>query len=153
MSPASLAIMVIWLLTKYLGSICIIILFIEKMLLKDIETNFPFISVATYGGKEYVGIITNQDQHVTSMYVYSSLATQKEREKFLELGNIWWWESNRMIPINIFLRKEFEKFRYALMTMNSKDVKVTIGPVVNLNNLSIKRVKRKSVQLVRRNKK
>ena len=75
------------------------------MLLKDIETNFPFISVATYGGKEYVGIITNQDQHVTSMYVYTSLDSQKEREKFLELGNIWWWESNRMIPINIFLRK------------------------------------------------
>ena len=32
------------------------------------------------------------------------------------------------------------------------DVKVTIGPCVNLNNLSIKRVKRKSVQLVKKPK-
>jgi hypothetical protein len=67
----------------------------------------------------------------------------------LELGETWWWESNRMIPINIFLRREIEPYRYALMTMNSKDVKITVGPTVNLNNLAIKRVKRKSVQLVR----
>ena len=123
------------------------------MLLKDIETNFPFISVASYGGVEYVGIIVNQDQHVTTMYVYTSLHTNREKKKFLELGDIWWWESNRMIPVYIFLREEFERFQYALMTMNSKDVKISVGPCVNLNNLSVKRVKRKSVQLVRRSKK
>jgi hypothetical protein len=38
------------------------------------------------------------------------------------------------------------------MTMNSKDVKVTSGPVVNIGNLAIKRVKRKSVQLMRKPK-
>jgi len=38
------------------------------------------------------------------------------------------------------------------MTMNTKDVKVTVGPVVNLGNLAVKRVKRKSVQLVRKPK-
>ena len=57
-----------------------------------------------------------------------------------------------MIPINIFLNKEMTKFQFALMTMNSKDVKVTIGPCVNLNALNVKRVKRKSVQLVRKSK-
>ena len=36
--------------------------------------------------------------------------------------------------------------------MNSKDVKVTVGPIVNLGNLSVKRVKRKSVQLIRKPK-
>ena len=40
------------------------------MLLKDIEKNFPYISVVQYGGQEYVGIIINQDQFVTSMYVH-----------------------------------------------------------------------------------
>ena len=43
------------------------------MLRKEIEENYPFISVVTYGGAEYVGIITNQDQFVTSMLVYSNL--------------------------------------------------------------------------------
>ena len=36
------------------------------------------------------------------------------------------------------------------MTMNSKDVKVSVGPTVNLNNKSIKRVKRKNVQLIKK---
>jgi|TARA_B110000444_G_scaffold184199_1_gene173213 hypothetical protein len=123
------------------------------MLLKNIENDFPFISVATYGGVEYVGIIVNQDQYVTTMYIYNNLIDDIHKKIFLELGDIWWWESNRMIPINIFLRTEMEIFQYALMSMNSKDVKVTIGPVVNLGNLSVKRIKRKSVQLVRRSKK
>ena len=57
-----------------------------------------------------------------------------------------------MIPISIFMRKEMEQFRNILTTMNSKDVKVVMGPTVNLNNLSVKRVKRKSVQLIRKPK-
>ncbi len=122
------------------------------MLLKDIENNLPYISVVHYGGNEYVGIIINQDQYVTSMYVYTLLHTEPEKELLLELGDTWWWESNRLIPINIFLGGEMERFKYAIMTMNSKDVKVTIGPCVNLNNLAIKRVKRKSVQLVKKPK-
>jgi hypothetical protein len=122
------------------------------MLLKDIEQNFPYISVVHYGGNEYVGIVINQDQYVTSMYVYTDLKTDDEKRLLLEMGDVWWWESNRMIPINIFLRKEMEQFRYVIQTMNSKDVKVTIGPCVNLNNLAIKRVKRKSVQLVKKPK-
>jgi hypothetical protein len=122
------------------------------MLLKDIEENFPFISVVVYGGQEYVGIIVNQDQLVTTMYVYNSLKTDLEKQQLLELGETWWWESNRMIPISIFLAGEMTPFQYCLMTMNSKDVKVTLGPCVNLNNLSVKRIKRKNVQLVRKNK-
>ena len=120
------------------------------MLLKDIETNFPYISVVTYGGNEYVGIISNQDAYITSMYIFSALKTDIEKEIFLEMGNTWWWESNRMIPINIFLNKDMEQFKYIMMTMNSKDVKVTLGPTVNLNKLSVKRVKRKSVQLLKK---
>ena len=120
------------------------------MLTKDIEQNFPYISVVTYGGNEYVGIIANQDQYVTTMFVYTDLKTNKEKERLLELGSVWWGEANRMIPINIFLREDMKNFNYCLLTMNSKDVKVTIGPVTNINNLTVKRVKRKSVQLVRK---
>ena len=123
------------------------------MLLKDIQENFPFISVVTYGGAEYVGIIINQDQWVTSMYVFTNLKTDREKKMFLQLGETWWWESNRMIPINIFLRDELTAMRYAITTMNSKDVRVSIGPTVNLGEMQIKRIKRKSVQLVKNPKK
>ena len=119
---------------------------------KDIEDKFPFLSVVTYGGNEYVGIVCNQDNFITSMYVYSELQTDRHRDLFLEMGETWWWESNRMIPINIFLRKEMDKFRYCLVNMNSKDVKIVHGPTVNLKNLTLKRVKRRSVQLVKKPK-
>lgn len=120
------------------------------MLTKDIEENFPFLSVVSYGGNEYIGIISNQDQHVTSMYIYTHLRTDSDKQSFLDLGDVWWWESNRLIPINIFLKGEFDRFRYCIMTMNTKDVIVSIGPTVNLNNLALKRVKRKNVQLIRK---
>ncbi|MGY8864481.1 MAG: hypothetical protein ACKVJK_02500 [Methylophagaceae bacterium] len=122
------------------------------MLLKDIKEDFPFISVVHYGGNEYVGIIINQDQYVTTMYIYTALHTDEDKKLLLDLGDIWWWESNRLIPISIFLRNEIYPLHYGVMTMNSKDVKVTLGPTVNLGNLSIKRVKRKQVQLVKKPK-
>lgn len=118
----------------------------------NIEEQFPFISVLNYGQDEYVGIIINQDQYVTSFYDLESVKTLDEKGKILELGEIWWWESNRQIPINIFLRKEIEGFKYCIKTFNSKDVKIILGPVVNLMNLSLKRIKRKSVQLVRKSR-
>ena len=122
------------------------------MLRKDIAENFPFISVVNYGDKEYVGVINNQDHNITSMYIYTQLQTEKEKKTFLDLCESWWWESNRMIPIGIFLRKEIQYFKSILMMMNTKDVRIVIGPTVNLYNLAVKRTKRKSVQLVRKPK-
>jgi hypothetical protein len=120
------------------------------MLLKEIEDQFPYVSVIAYGGSEYVGIISNQDQYVTTMFVYTNLKSDDHKRLLLDLGEAWWWESNRLIPINIFLRREIEPVRYCMMTMNSKDVKIVVGPCVNLNNLALKRVKRKSVQLIKK---
>lgn len=118
-------------------------------LTEEIRENFPFISVVHYGGIEYVGVIINQDQYVTSIYNFEELRTEDDRKLFLELGEVWWWESNRTIPISIFLKNEMEQFRYSIMTMNTKDVSVVFGPTINLHNMSIKRVKRKMIQLVR----
>jgi|TARA_B100001094_G_scaffold208781_1_gene202720 hypothetical protein len=120
------------------------------MLTKEIQENFPFLSVVTYGGNEYIGVIINQDATVTSMYVYTELRTKNEQAAFLELGEAWWWESNRLIPINIFLKNEMDPYKYCIITMNSKDVRVMIGPCVNISNMTVKRIKRKSVQLIRK---
>jgi hypothetical protein len=118
-------------------------------LTEEIRENFPFISVVHYGGVEYVGVVINQDQYVTSIYNYEELRSEEERKHFLELGEVWWWESNRSIPISIFLKQEMEPYRYSIMTMNTKDVNVVFGPTINLHNMAIKRVKRKMIQLVK----
>jgi hypothetical protein len=116
----------------------------------NIEHNLPFISVLNYGNDEYVGIVINQDQYVTSFYDLNAIHAAEDKATFLEIGEIWWWESNRQFPISIFCREEIRPFAYAIKTFNSKDTRIILGPVVNLMNLTIKRVKRKSVQLVRR---
>ena len=116
----------------------------------NIEQKLPFISVINYGADEYVGIIINQDQFVTSFYDLNAIKTSDERSIFLEIGETWWWESNRQFPITIFCREQIVPFAYAIKTFNSKDTRVILGPVVNLMNLTLKRVKRKSVQLVRK---
>jgi hypothetical protein len=116
----------------------------------NIEQNLPFISVINYGENEYVGIIINQDQFVTSFYDLNAIKTPEEKTVFLDIGETWWWESNRQFPINIFCREQIYPFSYCIKTFNSKDVRVLLGPVVNLMNLTMKRVKRKSVQLVRK---
>lgn len=81
------------------------------------------------------------------------MLNDSEKEILLELGEQWWWESNRKIPINIFLKNEMIVFRQYIKTLNSKDVEHIFGPMVNLNEIAEKRVKRKSIQLVRTVKK
>jgi len=113
------------------------------------QQNYPFVSCIKSNETEYVGIVINFDSHVASIYDISIIKDIKEKNQFLELGEIWWWESNRRIPINIFLKKEMAVFRYIIKTFNSKDVSIIFGPTVNLSEIAEKRVKRKSIQLIR----
>ena len=120
---------------------------------EQIRDNFPFISCVKSNDKEYVGIVINFDDYVASIYDISMITGEAERQLFLEMGEVWWWESNRKIPINIFLKKEMQVFRPFIKTFNSKDAELLFGPLVNLSEIAEKRVKRKSIQLVRSVKK
>jgi len=117
---------------------------------ENLQENFPFITVLNHVNAEYVGIVINQDSQVTSMYDYSSIRSDNEKQRFLELGEVWWWESNRQIPINIFLNKEIIEFRYAIRNFSTKDVKIMLGPCTSLNDIIVKRIKRKSITLIRK---
>jgi hypothetical protein len=117
---------------------------------ENLQQNFPFISVVNHVNQEYVGVVINQDAQVTSMYDYSLIKTDGEKTRFLELGEVWWWESNRQIPINIFLLKEILPFRYAIRNFSTKDTKVSLGPCTSLNDIIVKRIKRRSITLVRK---
>ncbi len=111
---------------------------------------YPFLSFLTYGGNEYIGIIQNLDDVITSIYDFSVLKTSEQKILYLELAETWWWESNRMIPINIFLKQDWVQFRPTLKTFNSKDVELKYGPALSLKENSQKRSKRRSITLVRR---
>lgn len=116
----------------------------------QIQEKFPFLSCVVLGETEYVCIIQNTDDKVMSFYDLSAIQDPNERRLFLEFGEMWWWESNRQLPINIFLRGHMEMFRYCLRTINVKDAEVLFGPVTSLNELFNKRVKRRQIQLIKR---
>jgi len=111
---------------------------------------YPFITLCVYANVEYVGVVQNKDDAVTTIYDFGSIPLQEDKMKFLELATTWWWESNRSIPINIFLRTEWEPFRYTLRTFVNKDLEILHGPACSLLDISRKKTKRKSITLVRR---
>jgi len=112
--------------------------------------DFPFLTLISYGGNEYIGIIQNVDNNLASMYNFENVKTIEDKKEFLELGEEWWWGTNRMIPINIIYKTRFEKFRPALVTFSLKDFEVIHGPVVSLSNIIQRRVKRRNIQLIRK---
>jgi hypothetical protein len=110
----------------------------------------PFLTYLIYGGNEYIGIVQNVDDVVTTIYDFGLLKDQTQKKTYLELGDQWWWESHRQIPINLFLKQDWVQFKFSLRTMNSKDVKIVYGPYVSLKEMASKRSKRRSITLVRR---
>ena len=123
---------------------------VDKDFFTKLTENHPFITVCSYAGQDYVGIVQNRDDLVTTIYDYGSIVDSNVKEKFLKLGDCWWWESNRTIPINIFLKMEWQPFRHYLRTFINKDLEILHGPVCSLSELAQKKSKRKSITLVRR---
>ena len=117
----------------------------------ELQEKFPFLSCVKYANNEYVGILQNQDNHVTSIYVYDLIKTEELKQEFLDLGEIWWWDSNRTIPINIFLNRELTRFRDCIKTFNTKDVEVMFGPTTSINNVLKKRIIRRNISLLKKN--
>lgn len=116
----------------------------------NINEELEFLTGIRYGNNEYVGIVVNQDNQIITFYDVDFINTVAEKKEFLELGNLWWWESNRMLPIDVFLHHEMKPYHYCLRTFINKDVEILFGPVTSLQKLIKKRIKRRSIQLVKK---
>lgn len=121
-----------------------------KNMFSTLSEHYPFITLCVYAGIEYVGIIQNQDNAVTTIYDFGSIIDDSQKRKFIELANTWWWESNRSIPINIFLKTEWDQFRPFLRTFSNSDLEIIHGPVCSLKEISSRKKKRRSITLVRK---
>lgn len=87
---------------------------------------------------------------MASMYCFDNIKNDKDKEEFIELGEEWWWGTNRMIPINIIFKSQWEKYKHTLITFSLKDFEIIHGPTISLSNIIQKRVKRRNIQLVRK---
>jgi len=118
--------------------------------LELIQEQFPFLSCVRAAEIEFVCIIQNADDKILSFYDFNSIREANEKKLFLELGEIWWHESNRILPINIFLRGEMEPYKPYIRTVQVKNTDIVFGPITSLNNLFQKRIKRRQIQLVKK---
>ena len=116
----------------------------------QLAEKYPFITLCRYATTEYVGIIQNQDEAITTIYDFGAIQDVAVKRVFLDLANIWWWESNRTIPINIFLKGDWDQVRPYVRTFTNRDLVILHGPVCSLAEMSRRRSKRKSITLVRR---
>ena len=121
----------------------------KNELFQRIAEKYPFLSIVLYANKEHIGIIMNQDKVLTTMYDFGAISDLDQKQLFLDLGETWWWESNRSIPINLFLKEEWTVFKDYRVTFNNKNMSVLSGPCTSLSNIVQKRSKRKSITLVR----
>ena len=119
-------------------------------LFAKLSEQYPFITLCVYASNEYVGIIQNQDDLITTIYDFGAIQDLELKRRFVELANVWWWESNRSIPINIFLKQDWDPFKHYLRTFINKDLEILHGPVCSLAEMARKKSKRKSITLVRR---
>lgn len=119
-------------------------------IIQQLTDKYPFMSLCVYAGVEYVGIVQNRDENITTIYDFGQIQDAGLKLSFLEMANVWWWESNRSVPINIFLKTDWEPFRFYRRTFINKDLDIVCGPICSLTDLTRRKSKRKSITLVRR---
>lgn len=117
---------------------------------QELQEKYPFLTGLEFNNTEYVGIVQNRDQHIISFYDIEKCRNDEEKKVLLELGDLWWWESNRLLPIDVFLFQEMQEFRHCLRTFVLKETEVLFGPVTSMQNILKKRIKRRTVQLVKK---
>jgi len=122
----------------------------SNSIFEKLTEKYPFITLCFYANLEYIGVVQNRDDIVTTIYDFGAVTDQESKSLFLELANTWWWESNRSIPINVFLRGDWNQFRYTLRTFVNKDLVILHGPACSLLDIVRRKGKRKSITLVRR---
>jgi hypothetical protein len=127
-----------------------IITMIQNEFFQKLTENHPFITICSHANQDYVGIVQNRDDIVTTIYDYGAIIDPVVKEKFLILGDVWWWESNRLVPINLFLKEEWSMFRPYIRTFNNKSLTILHGPVCSIIELNKRRSKRRSITLVKR---
>lgn len=117
----------------------------------DILEKFPFLTFGVMQDEEYLGIVQNADNQFVSMYILDLIPDEDQRKLLLEFGHEWWWDSNRKVPINVFIKDpRFKVFRSCLRMFSAKDFEIVQGPTVSLAETMNRRIRKRQVVLVRK---
>ena len=112
---------------------------------EELQEKFPFLTGIEFSQEEFVGIVQNKDAQILSFYDIEKCRNDEEKKVLLELGDLWWWESNRLLPIDVFLFQEMQEFRHCLRTFVLKETEVLFGPVTSMQNILKNRIKKQNL--------
>ena len=96
--------------------------FINHLLVKDEKTREIY---------QVDGIIMNQTLKITGVYDFSKM-TPIDKEQIMKYGKIWWEESNRQIPINVFFFFLFLPYDKYLVNFKNQYIEEITGHVIQL---------------------
>lgn len=117
----------------------------------ELVSKFPFLTGIKHNNIDYIGIIENVSDKTVTFYDFSSIDLEEEKMVFLKLGGLWWWETNRQLPIGIYLKDEMNYFNFTIKSFREKDVEILFGPYVSLEEMGKKKFgKKRTIKLVKR---
>jgi hypothetical protein len=115
-----------------------------------LRQKYPFFTLCSYASEEFIGVMENSSENLISVYCYKNITDEKNRNRFLELCDEWWWSSNRTVSIDVFLKPDFDVFKPYLKHFNAKEVTILAGPVISMSGAVKKRIKRRTIELMRK---
>ena len=95
-----------------------------------------------------VGIVQNETPKLVMLYDMDKIRNETAKARFLSHGDEWWWQSNQSVPVDSFIGPDFDEFRTALIGYPKKAIKDIIGPTFSLQNLYLKRIKKRKIEIV-----
>jgi len=113
----------------------------------DFFKSLPFVTTCGVYGSDIIGILNIRGKNMTSIFVLELIDNYTDLIELLKLGEIWWWECNRNIPISVFMHEKMERFEYCKKAFPTKEFNIKTGPVVSISNIPTKRIKRNTTIL------
>lgn len=117
------------------------------MNLKELEDHYPYISIGRCGDTEIVGVIQNASKTIVAIYDLTAIESKQEKDLFLKLSKEYWWHSNRKIPIDIFMKESFGRFKRYLKSYSTKEYEHIHGPLPTLSSIASKRPKKRKITI------
>lgn len=115
--------------------------------LEVIRETYPFFSILILrDGAQIAGIIQNSSPNLIWIYQFEGVPKEL-RKQFIDYGRTWWNQSDRTIPIEVFIGPEFDVFRPQLKGHPRKNIDCIHGHLVDLGETFRRRIKRKIVNV------
>lgn len=106
-----------------------------------------YITYGKVNGADVIGIVKIKSKQYITIYDLSKITDPCTKKLLLSFAHEWWWQSNRTIPISVFIKQDMEQFEKYTTRYNTDDFVLIHGPLVSISDLPKKRIKRRNVAL------